>query len=63
MNSQKRHANFEYDFTRVACKFTALLKKSHSLLDDPRTGKLSITKEENMKVGWHIMLASVQSQR
>ena len=31
----KRRASFEQDFISLACKFTG--KKSHSLLDDPRT--------------------------
>ena len=36
----KRHASFGWDFIGLACKFTALLKKSHSLLNDPRTEHL-----------------------
>ena len=32
----KGGASFERSFISLACKFTALSKKSHSLLDDPR---------------------------
>ena len=40
VNSQKRHASFEHDFISLACRFIALKKKSHSLLDDPHTNIL-----------------------
>ena len=37
VSSQKKHARFIRDFISLACKFNALEKTSHSLLDDPRT--------------------------
>ena len=45
MNSQIIHASFKQDFISLACKFTAVLKKSHSLLDDPRRYKIKFSME------------------
>ena len=35
----KRRVYIERDFISLWCKYTALLKKSHSLVDDPRIHK------------------------